>query len=40
MAEGGSEIATGMGTQEEGEADNLSDDISDPGWDTDLDLEG
>lgn len=36
--EGGSENATGMGIQEE--ADNLSDDISDTGWDTDLDLEG
>ena len=35
--EGGSEAATGVGAHEE---DNLSDDISDAGWDTDLDIEG
>ncbi len=31
-------MATGLGTQEE--VDNLSDDISETGWETDLDLEG
>lgn len=34
--------ATGMGTlmEEETGADNLSDEMSDTGWDTDLELEG
>lgn len=33
--------ATGMGTlEEETGADDLSDDMSDTGWDTDLELEG
>lgn len=40
----GSELATGVGTVEEGEQDNidqLSDhNVSDTGWDTDLDIEG
>lgn len=36
--EGASEVATGEGAREE--EDNLSDDISDAGWDTDLDIEG
>lgn len=39
-----SELATGVGTVEEGEQDNidqLSDhNVSDTGWDTDLDIEG
>ena len=39
-----SELATGVGTVEDGEQDNidqLSDhNVSDTGWDTDLDIEG
>lgn len=36
-----SDIATGVGTREEGAGvDNLSDDMSDTGWDTDLEVEG
>lgn len=36
--EGDSDAATGVGIAQD--ADNLSDDLSDNGWDTDLDLEG
>lgn len=38
-----SELATGVGTVQEGDQDNLdqlSDHVSDTGWDTDLDIEG
>ena len=37
-----SEQATGVGTEREqgNDVENLSDDMSDAGWDTDLEIEG